>query len=329
MPVAGINIPDATLADITNYQRLWGAVFADHSTRANFKRDPGKYLRGHSLPDKVLLTNDAEVRLLQALTDDEILTTAISGDYRAFLARLNELGLIQRVGPSNFKRQIAQAMRQNLPEIRSRASAIASGDISGVDPGLRGMLESKELRYLYTQLTPSIEQVAMASVPVAIAAIVVTFVSVAIGVTIAIAAGVYISIAVATAVTASAGPHVRSKPIDTLLASAGNVLVAKATGKTVREREIERAMAARILIGKRLLALDPERLEQAHVIARAARLLNQDDFILEANRQLVRDEIAMFVEAAEDIDLVRIPSQSRATVVQTIERLALRAAALD
>ncbi len=62
-----------------------------------------------------------------------------------------------------------------------------------------------ELKFIYSQIAPSIDQVAVAAVPVAIAAIVVTYVSVATTVTVAILAGVYISVAVATAVVASGG----------------------------------------------------------------------------------------------------------------------------
>ena len=327
LPLAGAQIPARTLADIGSYQRLWRTVFADAETRADFRRDPGSYLRRHSLPDTTLLTNDAEVRLMQALSDDEILASSMGGDYKAFVSRLAELGLVQRAAPSNLKRRIAEAMRQHLPEIQSQARALAAGETSSEDAHLRELLESRELRYLYTQLTPSIEQVAVAAVPVAIAAIVVTYVSVAVGVTVAITAGVYISIAVAVAVVASGG-HGRLQ-LDTLLASADGAQVPQSTRRSARQRAIDHAMATRILIGKRLLALDPERLRQAQVISRTARLLNQDAFVLEANRQLVRDEIGAFVEAAEEADLIRIPAQSRDLVVRAMERLALRAAALE
>lgn len=328
LPLSGAAIPAGTMQDILSYQRLWGSVFSDADTRADFRRDPGAYLRRHALPDSTLLTNDAEVRLMQALTDDEILASSMRGDYKAFLARLHAIGLVQRVAPSNLKRRIAEAMRQHLPEIQAQARALAAGQVDSNDAHLRELLESRELRYLYTQLTPSIEQVAVAAVPVAIAAIVVTYVSVAVGVTVAITAGVYISIAVAVAVVASSC-SIDGLRLDRQLASAQAGPLPQSTSRSARQREIDHAMATRILIGKRLLALDPERLRQAQTISRTARLLNQDGFVLEANRQLVRDEIAAFVEAAEEIDLIRIPEQSRQLVVQAMERLALRAAALE
>jgi hypothetical protein len=325
LPLSGAQIPPSTLDDINRYQRLWSAVFTDAATRADFRRNPGVYLRRQGLPATVLSIDDHEVRLMQALADDEVLATSMSGDYAAFLARLKELGLVQRSPPSNLKHRVMEAMRQNLPEIQSTARALAE---QNDDAYLRDLLESQELRYLYTQLTPSIEQVAVAAVPVAIAAIVVTYISVAVGVTVAIMAGVYISIAVSMGVVASGGCF-NTLDLGYQVASAENGPLTAATSRTAQRREIDHAMATRILIGKRLLALAPEQLREAQVISRTARLLNNDAFVLEANRQLVRDEIGAFVEAAEEVGLISVPQDTRPAVIKAMEQLALRAAALD
>lgn len=327
LPLSGTNIPAQTLGDIKKYQALWTTVFADAVTRSDFRRDPGKYLRQEMLPPAALGHNDSEVRLLQALSDDEILATSMRGDYKGFLARLNELGLVQRGAPSNLKRRVMEAMKQNMPEIRDQAKALSTNP----DSYLKDLLESKELRYLYSQLTPSIEQVAMVAVPVAIAAIVVTYISVAVGVTVAIMAGVYISIAVSMGVVASGGDHgFNHLGMDFQLASSnGGGPPSNWTSRSDRQRNIDHGMATRLLIGKRMLALDPERLREAQVVSRAARLLKQHAFVLEANRQLVRDEIGAFVAAAEEINLISIPLATRQEVIQAMEQLALRAAALD
>jgi hypothetical protein len=325
LPLSGADIPPSTMDDINRYRRLWSTVFTDAATRADFRRDPGIYLRRQGLPATVLTTDDHEVRLMQALADDEILATSMSGDYAAFMGRLKELGLVQRGPPSNLKRRVVEAMRQNLPEIQSSARALAE---QNDDAYLQDLLQSQELRYLYTQLTPSIEQVAVVAVPVAIAAIVVTYISVAVGVTVAITAGVYISIAVSMGVVASAGCF---NTLDQAfqVASAENGPLTATTSGTSHRREVDRAMATRILIGKRLLALAPEQLREAQVISRTARLLNNDAFVLEANRQLVRDEIGAFVEAAEEVGLISIAQDTRPAVIKAMEQLALRAAALD
>ncbi len=320
LPLAGVKLPPETLREIERYQGLWGRVLSDPVARAVFRRDPVGYLRDQGFQHGTLAAYDQEVLLLQAVTDDVLLGVAMQGDYKGFLARLAELGVVQQKFPSGLKRKLAEAMRQNLPEIQAQARAMINGPDNDF---VKQLLESRELRYLYSQLTPSLEQVAVAAVPVAIAAIVVTYVSVAVGVTVAITAGVYISIAVAVAVVASGG------------GGGGGCGSCHEGGRAATEgakrsamEAAHRAQATRLLIGKRMLALDPERLRQAQTVARAARILNNGAFVLEANRQLVRDEIAAFVEAAEEIEMIRVPPESRATVVQAMETLALRAAAL-
>lgn len=59
-----------------------------------------------------------------------------------------------------------------------------------------------------------------------------------------------------------------------------------------------------------------------------ARLLNQDQFLLETNRQLVRDEVDAFVAAAEKIGVLTIPAATRQSVVEAMQNISLRAAAL-
>ena len=101
------------------------------------------------------------------------------------------------------------------------------------------------------------------------------------------------------------------------------------SGRSERQRRIQQAIAQRELIGKRMLVLSPERLQEAQQAARLARLLNQGQFVLETNRQLIKDEVSVFLEAAEEVGLLKIPMATRNDVVSTIQKIALRAAALD
>jgi hypothetical protein len=101
------------------------------------------------------------------------------------------------------------------------------------------------------------------------------------------------------------------------------------SGSLCPTSNFDRAIVARALLAKRLQALDPHSLDEARMISRTAKLLNNEGFIIEASRQLVRDEIRAFVEAAEEVDLIRIPVESRAQVFDAMEKLALKATALD
>lgn len=105
--------------------------------------------------------------------------------------------------------------------------------------------------------------------------------------------------------------------------------VSKGTSRSGAQREVQHAFAERALLAKRMLALDPEYFASAQQTARVARLLNQDRFVLETNRQLVRDEVDAFVAAAEKMGILSIPQTTRKSVIEAMQNLSLRAAALD
>jgi hypothetical protein len=247
--------------------------------------------------------------------------SALSGDYLNFLEQLKALGVTSQTAKSGLKQQMISVLRANLTEIQGKVARVG-----GNGRRLNAFhAESKELTYLYGQLAPSIEQIAMAAVPVAIAAIAAIYVSVAAAVTVGIMAGVYISLAVSTAITV--GGNDCSHPTrDTLFAGPTTM---PQTSRSERQRRVQQAIAQRELLGKRMLVLSPERLQEAQQTARLARLLNQGQFVLEVNRQLVKDEVSIFVEAAEEVGLLKISAEVRNDVVSTIQNIALRAAALD
>lgn len=316
-----INIPAQTMPLMTRFGAIWEGVLGNESDRRRFQRDPSSFLEENGIPKTVLEARDQEVVLLKAMTDDDIMRSALSGDYLDFLKRLKALGITSQTGKSALRKQVLAVLRANLDEIKGRVARIG-GDESRLSAPYA---ESRELAYLYGHLAPSIEQIAVAAVPVAIAAIAVVYVSVAAAVTVGIMAGIYISLAVSTGVTVGSNDCSDSAR-DTLFAGPASMPQA---GRSVRQRRIQHAIAQRELLGKRMLVLSPERLQEAQQAARLARLLNQGQFVLEANRQLIKDEVSVFLEAAVEVGLLQIPVTSRPEVVATIQNIALRAAALD
>jgi len=315
-----IDVPSQSIPLMTRFGAVWERVLGNEFDKQRFQRDPSGFLEENGVPKTMLDARDQEVVLLKAMTDDEIISSALSGDYVDFLNRLKAMGLTSQTGKSGLKRQLLEVLRNNLSEIKGKLGRL-QGDAKIAAP----YAESRELTYLYGQLAPSIEQVAMAAVPVAIAAIAVVYVSVAAAVTVGIMAGVYISVAVSTAVTVGSDGCSDSTH-DSLFAGPASM---PSTSRSVRQRRIQQAIAQRELVGKRMLALSPERLNEAQQAARLARLLNQNQFVLETNRQLIKDEVTIFVEAAEEVGLLQISRANRAEVVSTIQNIALRAAALD
>lgn len=320
------SVPPDVIQEVSVLGTLWERVLGTPEERKKFQRDPRGYMEANGIPNSSLTAQDQEVKVLAAICDEDLLAASVRGDYKAFLGQLSALGLVRPGPPSALKKRVLEVLKRNLGAVRAEVASLAA--TPGSNPQLQMFLESKEVQYLYSQLIPSIEQVAVAAVPVAIAAIVVTYVSVAVGVTVAILAGVYISIAVSMGVVASQGCMDNTLKGPLFAGPVSGPLTPK-HGQTVREREIERAFVERALLGKRMLALDPDRLAEAQRTARVARLIKQDAFVLEANRQLVRDEVDAFVAAAEELELLTIPPHARATVMQAMHQLSLRAAGLE
>ena len=315
-----IDVPAQAIPLLTRFGAIWEGVLGSESEKQRFQRDPSGFLEEYGIPKTVLEARDQEVVLLKAMTDQDVMRSALSGDYQEFLQRLKALGVTSRTTKSGLKQQIILILRTNLDDIKGKVARVeGKGNRLGVS-----YTQSQDLTYLYGQLESSIEQIAMAAVPVAIAAIAVIYVSVAAAVTVGITAGVYISVAVSTAVTV--GSNCYDSTRDALFAGPASM---PQTSRSERQRRIQQAIVQRELLGKRMLLLSPERLQEAQQAARLARLLNQDQFVLEANRQLVKDEVSVFVEAAEEVGLLQISAATRKDVVFTIQNIALRAAALD
>ena len=316
-----INIPAQAIPLMTRFGAIWEGVLGNESEKRRFQRDPSGFLEDNGIPKTVLEARDQEVVLLKAMTDDDVIRSALSGDYLDFLNRLKVLGVTSQTGKSGLKKQVLAMLQNNLAEIKGRVARI-EGAASRLDAPYA---ESRELTYLYGQLAPSIEQIAMAAVPVAIAAIAVVYISVAAAVTVGILAGVFVSLAVSTGVTVGSN-NCSDSTSDTHFSGPASM---PQTGRSERQRRIQQAVAQRELIGKRMLVLSPERLQEAQQAARLARLLNQGQFVLETNRQLIKDEVSVFLEAAEEVGLLQIPKATRNDVISTIQKIALRAAALD
>jgi hypothetical protein len=320
-------VGDRIAAQIARYQQLAKKVLASPEARIDFLSNPDLFLNRHRLSKNYISTTDTEVRLLQALSDDTLIEMSASGNYRGFLSRLQTFGLLDPSKQSKLKSRIVEMMQHNLTEIRERSQTA----VKEIGASIPELLESKEIEYLYSQLKPSVDQNAVATVAVAvvIAATVVTYISVAVGVTVAITAGFAISIAVTMGVTASGGCLTQSL----LNSLPGSVDSSRAEDPPPvhcpTAAQFDRAAVARALLTKRLTALDPDMLQEAQTISRTARLLRNDGFLIEASRDLVRREITAFVEAAEEVDLIRIPAESRPTVLEAMQNLALKAAALD
>lgn len=319
--LSDVDVPKSMMPLIISFGTVWERVLGNEKDKKKFQYDPSGFLQENGIPKSVLDVRDQEVVLLKAFTDPEVMESALSGDYRDFLRRLSQLGVTSQAAKSDLKKQVLAILKQNTNEIRAKLPTISADGSRVLSP----YTESRELTYLYSQLAPSIEQIAVAAVPVAIAAIAVVYISIAAVVTIGILAGIAVSVAIAIAITVGAECfNDKRQPL-----FAGPITVTPSKGRSERQRMMEHAIVQRELLGKRMLVLSPERLAEAQQSARLARLLNQGAFVLEANRQLLKDEVIAFVEAAEEVGLLQIPANSRDQVIATIQTLALRTAALD
>lgn len=337
-------IPESMLSKLSILSNLWRRVLGNQEDKQRFSKDPAHFLTSNGVPLSLLNSRDHEVRMLIALCDDSVLASSIRGDYREFLGKLDALGVLRTNDSSQLRRSVTQMLKADLEGFRTKLAAI---NRSPDGNSARGLIDSDEIRYLYTQLAPAIDQVATAAVAVNVVAVILAavaaYVTVVTTVTVGILAGVAISVAAAMAVTASVSggrthgmlEHDHQGEGEQLVCGVDDSRSARDeepvtpwSKQTARERRADRFFAERQLLSKRMLILDPERLREAQKAARMARVLGIDEFVIEANRQLVRDEVDTFISVAEDLDLIRLPDASRTMVMDSMKQLALKASGL-
>lgn len=89
---------------------------------------------------------------------------------------------------------------------------------------------------------------------------------------------------------------------------------------------LERELASRMLVGKRIQAFYPQMMQDAERAAGVALILGNGSFVAEASRQLIHEEIGAFIGAAEALKLISIPSETRELVLESMKQLAIRTA---
>lgn len=178
-------LPPAISGALTSFGGVWERVLTNADEKARFQRDPAAYLQANGIPESVLGARDQEIRLLLAICDERVLSASIRGDYAGFLGELSRLAVIRSGPPSILKKRVLEVLRSGRAMLRRGGVDVRTNDIQDIS----ALAADDELKFIYSQIAPSIDQVAVAAVPVAIAAIVVTYVSVATTVTVAILAG--------------------------------------------------------------------------------------------------------------------------------------------
>lgn len=331
LPLSEIGIPDTALSELGAYAGIWQNILSDHGQRQLFKSDPDAYLEASGIPPSVLTSGDQEIKMLVASANDETLRLVVAGDYNGFFSHLQTLGLVGGA-PSTLKTRISELIRPKAAELKDKIAAMQR---SGNLPKIDDLLESNELEFLYSQLIPDLTQVATAAIPVAAAAVivltVVAYVSVGVAVTVGALAGVYVSVAVSMAVTASGGGSghgMLEKEPDLQFAGPVTGPLPKFGQTSKRERAARGELAQRALIGKRMLMLDPQSVENARTTARVATLLGNKTYAVEAGRKLIRDELDAIIEVLEELDVITIPAATRDQVLNSMHSLALKGAGL-
>lgn len=326
LSLAESNIPSELWNSLSSLGSLWERILTDPDEKHLFQRDPAGYLESRGVPRSILNARDQEVTMLLAVCDENVLRSSIRGDYKEFLGQLAALGVVKTGPPSALKARAIEVLRHDTTKFTENTKLFSGGMDSS---RFKALLGTNEIQYIYSQIAPSVDQVAIAAVPVAIAAIIVAYVSIVTTVTVAILAGVYISVAVASAIVASAGCALDNEGQWPLFAGPPAGPITASTRQNAREAQADREFVERMLLTKRMMAMDPLALAEAQKTARIARLLKQDKFVMEANRQLIRDEIDAFIGAAEEMRLIAIPEATRTHVLDAMKNLSIRSAGLQ
>ena len=287
-----IDMPIDAWEPLVSYAGLWRTILSDEQAREAFRAAPGKFLLQHGFSAPALRQSRQEVRLLKFISDPEMRHVAGAGNYREFLGRLRAAGLLNDDAESSLRQRIKNLLQQDLEQIRRKMNE------SGLQYSQVLDSEQGEELYLITQQLQAEGQITQAAaaavVVVVVAALAATYVSVGVNVTVGINLGVAISVAVSVAVTVGGGCNYCHAEIGQLASQV------------------------------------PSMRENLEMTIRAARLTGQKTMETEALRDYVQTEARACIEAAESLELLKLPAEPniRQNLLNSVGRLTCNAAGL-
>ncbi len=292
-----IEMPVEAWGPVMNMSRLWNTVLQDAASRDEFRVSPRRFLARNGIPLSVMRHSSQEFRLLRLVCDPYVRHIASSGNYRAFIERLQEENLLHDDAEGSLRNKIRGLLETDVEALKENLPVAITG--SAMLPDLQ---DSADLYFVTRELAAvnsTTQAVAAAAVVVVVAALAATYVSVGVNITVVLNLGFTISIAISVAVGVSGG-------------GGGGCTNCHADFGA-------------------LANLEPKMRENLDLTIRAARLTGQPSFATKALKDYIFTETRACLEAAESLAVINLPvnKEPREAVLQGVARLTCRAAGLS
>lgn len=292
LSLSRINVPVETWSQLKQSTKVWDEVFFSKSARVEFQENPARFLRSRGIPPELLSNNDIEVRLLRAVSNENILNMAVDGDYAGFVQELAANGVLQG-SESGIKAKIMEIFANNRSKIEENLAELG---INSEDE-IKQYLNTDEMQAIMQYVSEG-RLVFPGLVVLAALAAIYTF------------AVIYISIGINFGFAVFAGA------VFSVYSLVYASIAAEGSGAD--------NMAAR----QRISMMAPELYEDMEVKLRLAKLVGNKSIAEKSYRDLVRIEISAFLGAAEDIGMFQIDDEIRSDFYMQLENLVSNATGL-
>ncbi|MBJ7262445.1 MAG: hypothetical protein JHC61_01315 [Burkholderiaceae bacterium] len=338
LPLDDSVLGQSALGMLQRYGTAWRAVLSGDPRMADsLRKDPLGFLQNLG-GESGVHADSVETRTLMAFTDPEVVKASLSGDYAAFLRKLKSLHILSDGAESLMRQRVKAAiaalpsMPQDMTSIADETPEIVVRDQVIVDEFnaiMRNMIHKEyEERESWGDRDDSLVVVVAAFVYIAVGVHTYTAVTSQLAVAINVAAWV----AVTTDIVVTANGNEKAYgvlPLDRSTAGQTEFNESFGTDSHHIQRKKRYALAYQAFLRKRMLVFGEERHAELAHASRLASLLGNEKFTNETNRQLVRDEVRLFLEAAHQIGTLNMPRDKLLEIISRCQKIALRAAMLD
>jgi hypothetical protein len=292
LPLAQAGIPAELHDRLAKLSAFWAELDAGGSIAETFAASPAVALQQAGLAG-VIDPLDPVIDVIRLTVDPALRAKIQALNFKGYLKELQARGLMSRSSRSQFRREMGKILQRDFESFRVSfdslmASAPHFSEYLERSDRVNALLASVGESNVGMRLGVPTETAATAAavVVVAIAALVVTYVSVGVGVTVGITAGFSISIAVSMGVTVGGGP---CRPPGCPRPAVGRAIEL--------QRESRRA-------------------------ALVAQLLGRHDLAAETIRAEIDSQVFAITQAAQELQILRIPPARRADFDSRLRALA-------
>jgi len=301
LPLAKSQLPPELMTKVGKYAAVWQQALSNKEYRTNLIADPEQALLSTGITADEDPLQQHELAVLLATWDPEITEAISKRDYARYLKQLKRYFSSEQTNSIAQQRhdQIHQQIQRHGVEMISQFNK--TDLVKSMPSEMLNLAQGEELALLASSVCGGSVGGAVvgAAVVAVVAAIAVTYVSVGVNVTVALNAGVYLSVAVETAVTVSGAQAMST------LDSAPQTLEEQLKHSTFPDLKGEDYTA--ILSAARIAHLKGDQL-----------------YAIRSSQELIRQEVDIAFDAAEQESLIHIHPDQRDVVVSAAANYVLQ-----